>query len=118
MVPQPFESYVRALDDQLAGTPGARIFTATDCGRFLERLRARYGERVVYTAARRSRDGRPVHFGNSASAEEVLIDALLLARTRHLVHGISNVSAAVLAFNRTLSHTSLATSPGGPGTRR
>jgi hypothetical protein len=72
-----------------------------------DRLVSSYGERVLYTKAQRSADGQPVHFGSLGSAEEVLVDVILLSRTHHLVHGVSNVSAAALVFNRSLPHTDL-----------
>jgi hypothetical protein len=107
-IPPSFEQYRQAIDAELARTPDASIFAATDCARFLERLQWLYGERVVNTLAHRSSDGQPVHFGSTASAQEVLVDVLLLSRTRHLIHGVSNVSAAALVFNRSLPHTDLA----------
>ncbi|HLK88360.1 MAG TPA: hypothetical protein VKZ18_00620 [Polyangia bacterium] len=106
--PPAFEGYRSALDAQIAACPELRIFVATDCGRFLDRLKAAYGERVFHRDARRSYDGRPIHFGYGGGPEEVVADAVLLSRTRHLLHGISNVSAAALAFNRALGHTQLA----------
>ena len=70
-------------------------------------MKARYGDRVLHTTARRSYDGRPTHVGYGRGPEEVVFDAILLSRTNHLLHGVSNVSAAALAFNRALGHTQL-----------
>ena len=106
--PTPFELYREALDQELARRPSLRIFAATDCAAFLARLEDTYPDRVIHTEAFRSRDGRPVHFAHAPSAGEVLVDVLLLARTRHLFHGVSNVSAAALVFNLDLPHTELA----------
>ena len=106
--PPAFERYKSALDALIASCQELRIFVATDCGRFLDRLKAAYGERVFHGDARRSYDGRPIHFGYGRGPEEVVADAVLLSRTGHLLHGVSNVSAAALAFNRALNHTQLA----------
>jgi hypothetical protein len=105
--PPPFERYQRSLDARIATSPDLRIFVATDCGRFLDRMKEIYGDRVICTSARRSYDGRPTHFGYSEGAAEVIVEALLLSRTSHLLHGVSNVSAAALVFDRALPHTKL-----------
>ncbi len=42
--------------------------------------------------------------GGPVVGEEVLIEAMLLARTDHLIHGISNVTFVVLCMNKDLSH--------------
>ncbi|HVV49865.1 MAG TPA: hypothetical protein VHO06_09415, partial [Polyangia bacterium] len=105
--PVPFERYRYEIDRLLAAEPQARIFAATDDAGFLAALEHVYGARVVSTPSRRSRDGRPTHFGYPEGATEALIDVLLLAWSDHLVHGVSNVSAAVLVLNERLPHTDL-----------
>jgi hypothetical protein len=106
--PVPFERYQCALDGFLAEHPHVHIFAATDCAEFLDRLTVRYGDRISSTSAHRSSNGQPVHWGNPQSGAEAIVDAVLLSRSNHFFHGISNVSAAVLVFNRTLAHTNLA----------
>jgi hypothetical protein len=112
--PVPFDRYRRELDRHIAASPELRILAATDCARFLAALQAVYGARVVSTASQRSQDANPVHLTSPTSAEEVLVDAGLLARSHHLIHGTSNVSAAVLVFNRRLAHTDLSRGPNAP----
>jgi hypothetical protein len=105
--PAPYESYQRSLDLQITFIPSARIFVATDCKLFLDWLEHRYGDRVMCIKAIRSHDGKPVHFGCPQSGAEAVVDVVLLSRTHHFIHGESNVSAAVLVFNRDLPHTDL-----------
>jgi hypothetical protein len=102
-----FDLYRRHLDRFVAEVPELRIFAATDCAGFVRSLHEVYGSRVIQSEARRSDNGQPIHFGYARGAEEALIDVLLLARTHHFIHGVSNVSAAVLVFARSLPHTDL-----------
>ncbi len=106
-IPPSFDRYKALVDAQISTRPELRVFVATDCGRFLDRMKTTYGDRVIHTSARRSHDGRPTHFGYGLGAREVVVDALLLSRTSHLLHGTSNVSAAALVFNGKLPHTDL-----------
>jgi hypothetical protein len=111
--PAPYENYQRSLDHQVTIAPSARIFVATDCELFLDWLKNRYGDRVVCINAIRSRDGKPVHFGCPQSGADAVVDVVLLSRAHHFIHGESNVSAAVLVFNRDLPHTDLTTTERG-----
>jgi len=98
--------YLRVVDDWLDRNPDGAVLAATDTTRLLDAFRRRYGDRCVAWPARRSSGGGAPHkeFGGPLVGEEMLIEGLLLARTGHLVHGISNVALAVLCLAPALSH--------------
>jgi len=114
-------SIVRGL---LATIQNPKIFVATDTQSAVEAFIAEFGkDLVVSAAAKRSAvtgEGPSVHTSQHTSllsdhanethnmplrsedpslGSEVLVDALLLARARHLVHSQSNVPAAALYWN-------------------
>lgn len=100
------EHYQSRVDQYLDGHPGACIFLATDWSEILNQFKSRYGKRLLYTSASRS-DLASIPPHSSADpkmGEEVLIETLLLSSCKHMVHGISNVSAAALCFNPDLPH--------------
>ena len=98
--------YRNHIDSYLEGNSEARLFIATDTESNLEYFLKRYGDRCLYYGSRRSSSGNSPHmeFGGAQVGEEMLIDALLLAKTDYLIHGISNVAFAVLCFNPWLPH--------------
>lgn len=88
----------------------SQIFIATDSAPFLAGMRNRYGARVIATEAVRSMDHRPVHFtGGAATAEQGLIDALLLSRCSLLIHGPSNLPGGATIFNPSILRMDLCT---------
>jgi len=101
--------YIDAVDAFLERNPDAYVFLATDTEATLEHFRNYYGDRCLYYAARRSSSGNSPHkeFGGAAVGEEMLIEALLLAKTDFFIHGISNVAFAVLAFAPGLPHVDI-----------
>ena len=100
------EAYFPHIDRFLEGARDGRIFLATDQSQYVERARARYGDRLVVRDALRAdafgegtnpfqwRDGRGYRKG-----EEVLVDCLLLARSDLLLHCTSAVGEYALYFN-------------------
>lgn len=98
--------HMRAIDPWLDAHPDGLVLTATDTERLLDVFGRRYGARCVTWPARRASPGRAPHeeFGGPQVGEEILIEALLLARTELLVHGISNVSTMVLCLAPDLPH--------------
>jgi hypothetical protein len=90
--------------------PSHRFFVATDDAAFLGWMTGTYRDRVLYTRAQRSHDGVPLHLGphrGPRQAEECLLDVLLMALCRHLVHGNSSVTNGVLVFNPAMTHEAL-----------
>jgi hypothetical protein len=105
---QSIHKYRDALQHRV--DPSHKLFVATDDAPFLEWMLDTYGNRVLYTQATRSRDHTALHLGphrGPRQAEECLLDVLLMARCRHLVHGNSSVTNGVLALNPGMSHEAL-----------
>ena len=107
------KAYFGEMRRYLRKHPSARIFVATDSEQFLEEVVAAFGNAVFFreaTRLKRQEEAVGLHFSNQAKlngprlAEEVLLDALLLAKTDYLIHGISNVSNAALFFSPRLKH--------------
>jgi len=105
---QSVHDYYDALQHRV--DPSDKLFVATDDAQFLDWMIGTYGDRVLYTPAARSRDQTALHLGpqrGPQQAEECLLDVLLMAKCRHLVHGNSSVTNGVLVFNPTMSHEAL-----------
>jgi hypothetical protein len=89
-----------------------KFLVASDEQRLIDFAKAKLnGTVIVYGAATRSKDGKPIHHdrkktcGQSAKLGcDVLVEALLLAHGNYFVHTQSNVSVAVLFFNPTIIH--------------
>jgi hypothetical protein len=87
-----------------------KIFLATDCEKTLCDMQAIYGDRLLQTAAFRGKDNRGIHnqwepeLSKPQLGEEVLIDALLLARCDFFVHGNSSMNFAILNWQPRLLH--------------
>ena len=98
--------YMKEIDALLDCKPDALVYIATDTQVSFERFLKRYNRRCIYYNAKRSSENETpqLEFGGAKIGEEVLIEALLLARTDFLVHGISNVAYGVLCFNPVLPH--------------
>lgn len=90
---------------------GCQFFVATDEQYVLDTFKKFLPGPVIHTDCFRSKDGRPIHFhgtgGKALAGQEVLIDALLLARCEYFIHTWSNVSMAVLVFNPALDNLCL-----------
>lgn len=105
--PVPFEQVfkeIRSLISQLK-TKDYKIFVATDEESFLQEVKREFKERVIFSDARRSSDGRAVHFASAHSyktGEEAVIDCLLLSKTSYLLRTASNLSFCSGFFNPNL----------------
>lgn len=117
--------YLQHMRRYLRRHPAAKIFIATDSQEFLEEARSIFGDAVFFreaTRLKKSEEAVGLHFSDEAKkqgamlGEEVLLDALILARTNHLIHGMSNVSNASLFFNPKLKHTDIEFRHGETGT--
>ncbi len=105
---RPLETYFDAVDRAARGNDHA-VFLATDQRDILQAFKDRYGRRLVTCEARRCEPGSSLHntVGGPQVGLDVLTECLLLSRTQHLVHGISNVSTAACYFNPSLPHTGI-----------
>lgn len=108
----PFRGYFRAIDRLLSAHPDARILVASDAQASIERVRARYGARVVAYDAIRHEEGDLAGRGPTGrimpayltldrdlaarSGEEAVVEYLLLCRCNCLLHNGSSIPRAVL----------------------
>jgi hypothetical protein len=106
----PPAEYFPLIDDHLDRHRDAGIFVATDQSQFRDEIVRRYGDRVVWCAEMLSaseanvfKTGPAGGRGNRAKGEEVLVDALLLARCDRLLKCTSAVGEFAQYFSRTLT---------------
>ncbi len=103
----PFAQVFREIHAAIAKLSSDRykIFVATDEQQFLDEIQAEFKDRILYIDAKRSTDGKAVHFAEKDQykiGEQALMDCLLLAHTSFLVRTVSNLSFCTLYFNPTL----------------
>ena len=105
--------YLRQMKRYLDKHPKARVFVATDSVQFLEEAKAAFGDAVCALEATRLETAdeiKGLHFSDHAKSkgallgEEVLLDALILAKANFFIHGISSVSNAALFLNPRMKH--------------
>jgi hypothetical protein len=117
------DNYISRIDALLARMPAARIFLATDEQAVTERLRMRYGERLVNcdnvrhmsgeTSATGPRGGHmPAYLAHNRdiaarNGEEAVVDWLLLCKASHLVHNGSGLARTVLLAQSSLPHSNV-----------
>jgi len=81
--------YIKNIEEYLVKYPRAKLFVATDQEQYLEFLKERYPDRVLYNDCIRSSGELPpckIRTNNPAKrGEEVLIDCLLLSRCNYLL---------------------------------
>lgn len=108
------EEYFSEIDKLLA-KGFEKVFLATDDQKIFEKFQAKYGEKLIYYSKHRSQSSLGLHyyhserygkhaanFGKREIGEEVVIDALLLAKTDYFIYGDSNVAVFVRYFNSDL----------------
>jgi hypothetical protein len=85
------------------------VYLATDNAEAVEYFRRRLGGRLVTRDIPRAKDmSTEYHLEVPQSFEDArncLIDALVMARCRHLIHSVSNIATSVLYMNPGMSHT-------------
>jgi hypothetical protein len=109
-----FLRYFEIIDQLLREHPDAVIFVASDAQSSVDRIRERFGERVVAYEAIRHNDGdlagkgptgriMPAYLTDAPdpdtgarNGEEAVIEYLLLCRCNHLVHNGSGIARTVL----------------------
>ena len=107
----PYASVAREIDLLMQKRVGKKkIFVATDEQAFLDFMRARYGNLVVYQKMQRSQDGKALHYVHEQGVYnagpnayqgglEAVIDCLLLSHCNALFKTASNLSACSVMFN-------------------
>ncbi|PYG31858.1 hypothetical protein [Pelagimonas varians] len=104
----PFQPFFEHTDRILDLIPDAGIFVCSDSQPVIDRVRDRYGDRVVDYPAIRSTFGE-MHARHPENGDEtfptyrlgldMVIEALLLAETDVFIHGNSNVANFVLSYD-------------------
>lgn len=89
-----------------------QFFIATDEQELLEKAKQALKGTVIYSDSIRSTNSSPLHHGstilNKAQiGEQALIDVLLLAKCDHLFASYSNLSFAVIYFNKNIPYTTI-----------
>jgi hypothetical protein len=108
-------SFFLPVDEWLLEYPNGRIYLATDDQSVVETFVRRYGSIVLYQDCIRSEDGSSIHGHYDAGVagspyqkgREVMIDALLIARCKHLIRTHSRVTAFSLCWNPNLTYRDL-----------
>lgn len=109
----PYEVYFNAIDDALNAHSGAGLLVCSDSSEVIDRAQDRYGSRMVTYDAERSAFGE-MHAGHDENEGQefstyklgldILVEAHLLARCKHFVHGNSNVANYVLCASPWMKH--------------
>ncbi|WP_019500308.1 TIGR03032 family protein [Pseudanabaena sp. PCC 6802] len=104
--PVPIPNIIDAIRKVMPSTGKVRVFLATDEEDAIAAFSEAFDDRLIYQAeaARSPAVARQeIHWNReyrgSYLGKQVLMDALLLARCQILVHGVSNLSTAVLMMN-------------------
>jgi len=106
---------LQITESVLKMSPRTAVFVATDERELLDRLVAIGSGRILFTGATRSESDQPLHLQRGSALlaspyqleKEALIDAMLLARTDHLLRTNSNLSLASALMNPRLESFNL-----------
>jgi hypothetical protein len=110
----PLSTYFSQVDAAMDELRCEKLFVASDSEFVISECRARYQDRIICFPSQRSDFGemhvagkpenRGLSFDKPGLGLEVLVEALLLAKSRLFVHGNSNLVNFVLCFNAALKH--------------
>lgn len=103
--PIPYRHYFKAVKRALRRNPRALIFACSDSQDVIDKVKKKFGRRVVTYPSTRSSYGE-MHENHPENGDatyspfklglDVLVEAMILSRAAHFVHGNSNVSNYVL----------------------
>ncbi len=107
--PVSIDMFLDAARELAKQYPNCQFLIATDEETILQEIRTKLPGKSIYYNSYRTSTGEPLHtqtkgYSKAKLGEEVLIEALLLARCDAFIHTVSNVSMAVLFFNPNLHH--------------
>jgi len=102
----PFNEFTKEID---MISDSKRLFVCSDAAEAIGLFKERYGRRVVTTASLLLQGGEAHEKGEYKRVgdrliKDALIDALLLSKCKHLIHGNSNVTNFIQAYSPTQSH--------------
>jgi len=105
----PFKEYFAIVDRHMKKFPNSKILIASDDSRVIEKVKERYGNKVISYDANRFKGGEGHLMGKNNPAfktiskavlgEDVLIEALLLSKCDCFVYGKSNIAHAVILWS-------------------
>ena len=99
-VPEPdIDNIIKKIDEYFEVTDVQNIFLATDDVKYLNPIRERYGNLVLYDESIHiSTDSNPLHNlpNRDIINEEVLSSVFILSRCSHFLYSFSNVSLLAL----------------------
>ncbi len=105
----PFDSVRDEIKKHISDKSSYKIFVATDENQFINYMRSQFGDRVVYTNAKRSAGNEPIHHngGNMVDnrymlGEDAVIDCYLLSKTNIMIRTQSNLSSSAANINPSL----------------
>jgi hypothetical protein len=102
----PFNEFTKVIDTI---SDSNRLFVCSDAAEAIALFKEKYGERVVTTGSLLLHGGEAHEKGEykrvgDCLIKDALIDALLLSKCKHLIHGNSNVTNFIQAYCPTQSH--------------
>ncbi|MBT4870366.1 MAG: methyltransferase domain-containing protein [Candidatus Diapherotrites archaeon] len=107
----PYKEYFRLINRFIRRNPESKLFVTSDDSTILNRIKLRYGDRVIEYPAFRTKGGE-MHLLKKQNklpkvsgfklGEDVLVEALLLAKCDVLIHQKSNVSNFIKLWNKEL----------------
>jgi hypothetical protein len=95
------EILLRILKEEKKNSGKVKIFLATDCSSFLEKMQRQFGDQVCFIQAERF-ETEPVHYHAKekfSMGKEAVMECLLLAKSDLLIRMNSNLSAVAAYFN-------------------
>jgi len=107
----PYKEYTQLINFFINKNPNSKLFVATDDSDILNKFKKIYPNRVIEYPAFRPKSGEPhvlkrhnklPHISGFKLGEDVLIEALLLANCKVLIHQKSNISDFIKVWNRNI----------------
>jgi len=110
----PLSAYIESIEEYLTTHPDSKIYVASDNNEAIGEIIKRFGrEKIIVYGAVRMKDylsKDPICLTAATGpkhGEEVLIECLLLSRTKHIICTDSNVAAGALYMNPNITTTYL-----------
>ncbi|HBZ43005.1 MAG TPA: hypothetical protein DEO85_02895 [Maritimibacter sp.] len=116
--PVPYDHYFTAADRALDETPDATLFVCSDSQEAVDRAVTRYGKSRILTYPSQRSDYGEIHsingrrdFNDGRSFPkyklgiDIIVEANILARSVHFVHGNSHVANNILCINPDMANT-------------
>ncbi len=108
----PYEKYFELIRNYLSQNKDAKIFICSDSKKVIKRVSEEFGERVVSYDSELTEQGEPhiaalegnTDLNKHKLGEDVIVEAYLLSKCDHFIHGNSSISNFVVCMNPELNH--------------